>query len=360
MPNSAVRLVFLSVLLTLSTGCATVPSHFVKVLPAPARSFPAVKPALVRLPVEIVFPKGGGLFRHVTNFFKGELKPLLPYLVILPGLQLNSHLSDLWEEMQDPIFLDKGIWLLIRPETLSVGRMRTDRKKASTLHTILEMNARPEIVFGPKPESAPRKMPPLQAFKPGPPVFQATSNTRISYKEINAFFRDPRQKLTRRVLPGTGSSKLTLDGIRFYGSGGKVVAEAKLHYNPVINLSGKPARLTVYLKGTPHYHPKRRMFDFPDLDYDIKSSDLLLEIADWMHKSDFKKALRQITKLPIGYKLDEYKAIMNKALNRPLSRYTSLKTKVKSFKVIGGYADNEGIVMRLSVKGTATLDVIWN
>ena len=70
--------------------------------------------------------------------------------------------------------------------------------------------------------------------------------------------------------------------------------------------------------------------------------------------------MRRTIKLPIGSKMDEYKNIINKALNRPLSTYTSLRTQVKTFKVLGGYADNEGIVVRLSLKGTATLDVLWN
>ncbi len=354
------RLAFLLALLFLAAGCGTVPSHYVKVLPSPARSFPPVKPALVRLPVEIVFPGGGGVVRHISNFFKGELKQLVPYLLGMPGLHMKSHIADLWAKMQDPIYLDKGIWLLIRPQTLSIGRMRNNRKRASTIHTVLEMTAEPEIVFGPKPPATPVKMPPLQTFEAGPGIFRAMSNTRVSYKEVNQFFQDPRQKLVGMVLPGTGGRKLTLDGIRFYGSGGKVIAEAKLHYNPIINFAGKPAKLTVYLRGTPRYHPKHRVFDFPDLDYDIKSNDLLLQIADWIHKSDFKNVLRRIAKLPIGFKLDEYKEIMDKALNRPLSRYTRLNTQVKSFEVLGGYADNEGIVMRLAVKGTATLDVTWN
>jgi hypothetical protein len=187
------------------------------------------------------------------------------------------------------------------------------------------------------------------------------TNTRVSYQEANQYFRDPRLKLNGLILPGTGERKLTLKGIRLYGSGGKVVAEVKLEYNPpIINFTGKPAKLTVYLKGTPRYRPKQRVFDLPDLDYDIKSNDLLVQVADFIFKSDFKNEIRKIARLPIGLKMDLVKGKMNKVLNRPLGRFTRLHTQVNSFDVLDGFADNEGIEVRLAIKGTATMEVIWN
>jgi hypothetical protein len=359
MLKGAIRTVCLLILLFLATGCATVPSHYVKVVPAPNRRFPPPQPALVRLPVEIVFPAGKSVYRRVSNFLKGELSQLTPYLLEMPGLHLKAHIADLWSQMQVPIYLEKNIWLVIRPETLGIGRMRSDPKRLSSVHTVLEMTAAPEIVFGPRPPAVPRKMPPLHSFQAGPPVFQAVSNTRIGYKEINEFFRDPKRKLTGKVFPGTGGFQLTLKGIRFYGSGGEMIAEAKLQYNPLINFSGKPGAMTVYLRGTPRFHPRKRYFDFPDLDYDLKSGDILLEIADWVSKSGFRNELRKAIKLPIGPKMDGYKEIINKTLNRPLSPYVSLNTRVESFKLLGGYADNEGIVVRVSLDGTATMDVLW-
>lgn len=348
-------------LLFLAAGCHTVPSYYVPVLPAPVTGFPPVKPSLVRLPVEIIFPKGGDVVQHISNLFKGGLKQLVPDLRDMPGFNLKSRLADLWAKMEMPILLEKDLWLIIRPETLSVGRMRTDLKRRLTTHTVLEMTAKPEIIFGAKPFIIPMPMPKLQPFKPGPGIFQAMTNTRISYKEANRYFQDPRLRLIGMVLPSTGERKLTLEGLRIYGSGGKVIAEVKLHYNPpIINFTGKPAKLTVYLRGTPRYLSKQRMFDFPDLDFDIKSNDLMVQIADWIFKSDFKNEMRRIAKVPIGLKMDMFKEKMNLALNRPMGRFARLSTHVNSFTVLGGFADNAGIEACLSIKGTAILQVIWN
>ena len=69
----------------LSSGCAEIPRNRVDVLPAPVRSFPPVKPGIVRLPVDISFPSGGDLIQHLSNLFKGGFKQLLPDLNGMPG-----------------------------------------------------------------------------------------------------------------------------------------------------------------------------------------------------------------------------------------------------------------------------------
>jgi hypothetical protein len=356
----------------LATGCGTVPPRNenlsaagnavpspdataeIKLPPPPIPTFPPVKPGMIRLPIVITFPQGGGLFQHIANLVKGGIKQVAQETI------LKSRMRALWAKMESPIRMDKDLWLLIRPESLSVGKMRTDLKQASTLHAVLEMVASPEICFGPMPLTTPVEMPPLQPFQPGPGIFQAMTNTHINYEDANRYFRDPRMKIIGKVLPSTGERKLTIEGIRLSGSGGKVIVEVKLHYNPlIINLGSKPADLTLYLRGTPRYLPKRQVFDLPDLEYDIKSSDLMLQVADFIFKSDFKNQLRRVAIVPVGLKMDILKAKINKKLNRSLGRFTHVRTQVNSFEILDGYADNKGLEMRGTLKGTATLQVIW-
>ena len=340
------------------TGFEAVPSPethaAVKVLPSPARSFPPVKPGIIRMPVDIIFPPGGDAFHHISDLVKGGIKQVAQQPV------LKSRMRALWTKMESPIRMDQDLWLLIQPKSLSVGKMRTDLQQSSTLHAVLEMVASPEIRFGPEPRTIPVEMPPLEPFQPGPGIFQAMTNTHINYEDANRYFRDPRMKIIGKVLPGSGDRKLTILGLRVYGSGGKVIVEVKLHYNPpIITLDSKPGYLVLYLRGTPRYLPERRVFDLPDLEYDIKSNDLLLQLADFIFKSDFKNQLRRIAIVPVGAKMDILKEKMNKKLNRALGRLTHVRTQVNTFEILDGYADNEGIEARAAIRGTATLEVIW-
>jgi hypothetical protein len=178
---------------------------------------------------------------------------------------------------------------------------------------------------------------------------------------VNQYLADPRMKIKNTVLPGTGNQKLVIEGIRLYGSGGKVIVEVKINYNPmIINFSGKPAQMTIYLRGTPRYLSDENVFDLPDLEYDVQSSDLMIRIASWLFNSDFKNQLRRIIKFPAGAKMDILKVKINKALNRNFSPSLRLITHVISFRILDGYADNEGIEMRISLKGASILSVDWN
>src|SRR5208337_1062140 len=109
--------------------------------------------------VEIIFPGGGDVFRHFSALLKGGIRGFVPGLRALPELSMDAHVADFWKRLQEPVFLDKDTWLLVRPTTLSLGLSRTDLKRASTLHTVLEMTAVPELVFGPEPPASSATMP---------------------------------------------------------------------------------------------------------------------------------------------------------------------------------------------------------
>ena len=360
-PNRLVVWVALGLsVLVLTTGCRTVQVRSRPVAKC-VRSFPPVGPAIVRLPVHLVFPGGVEVLKHLARLYQGGLNLFVPDLSAVPEAGTEPHLTQLWARMQEPIFLDDDFWLVLRPVTLGIGRARSDLKRADSTRFVLEMTARPEIVFGPKPEVVPIPMPPLQKFQAGPAIFRAMSNARFSYAEANDYFRKPEQKILGRVLSAKGERKLTLVGLAFHGEGGKVELDAKLLYDPpILNLTGHPSEMTVHLWGKPRFLPKQRVFDFPDLDFDVESGNLLVKLMDLLYKNHFRTMLRRLAKVPIGMKLDWMKGRIDLALNKPIGRFARLKTQAKSFKVIDAFADEEGIEIRVSIQGTAVLQVVWN
>ncbi len=343
-----------------AAGCGSVPLREVEVRPAPIRNFSLPKNAMVRMPVEIRFSDKGGLFQSLGDLFKTGTLDVMPYVDVIPGFK--GRLRGLWKEIQKPIFIDRQVWLTINPVALGVGRMRVDPQKPRTAHTILEMVARPELFFGKQPPPASQTaMPPLLSFKPGPVTFTATSNLQMTYAEANTYFKNPKMGIIGMPLKGTGDLKVTIQGLRFYGSGGKVIVEVKLHYHPILlNLADKPGQMTIYLRGTPRYLARERVFDFPDLDFDIKTNDFLVQVADWVLKPVVLDQLRAISRLPVGVKTDQLRARMNVVLNRPIEKMGRLDTKVDAFDVIDGFADNTGVEARVNLRGTAVMELNWN
>ncbi len=297
----------------------------------------------------------------MIDFFNSQFKIVKPNInfpsinrVLEPSF---GEISTFWSSAQEPIFIDKGVWLLIQPQSISSGLTQPDPKHPLKIRIDLEMTAFPILVFGKEPGVEKKIMPPLKIYKTGPSGFHAVSNTVISFKEANKQLTDPRFGLIDRVIPGSGNYKLRIEGLKLYGSGGQVIVEVKIEYNPLINLGDKPAHMTVYFRGVPQYNPQKELFTLRHLDFDLKTGDLLMQVADWIFKSDILKVLRQKARVPIGPKLDQLKERMNEVLNLPVGQHSRLQTQVKSFRVLNAFVDSDGIQAQVSLDGDAQLNM---
>jgi hypothetical protein len=273
---------------------------------------------------------------------------------------LKDKAKELWASIQEPIQVNKDIWLQIIPERVSVGACHFvfDTLKPR-LETVFEIFAKPNLVFGQKPQTAKSDLPPLKDYQPGPDGFHVQSNLKISFEELNKLLTDPQMGILDQPLPGSSDKSIKITGLKLYGSGGRVVVQAQVEYQPLMNLSAKPAKLTVYLLGTPEYHEDKQTIDFPDLDFDVKSSDFLVQMATFIDGDGMKEQLRQAAVIPVGKNMEELKEYMMKMLNRPLGQYASLKTTVDSFKMEEAFVSDYGIEGRVSLDGDAVVDVNW-
>jgi hypothetical protein len=262
--------------------------------------------------------------------------------------------------MQDPIYIDKNIWLLINPESVSTGIITPDPKKPYQFHTVLEMTAHPSLYFGDHPNESKKPLPPLRFYQPGRTGFSAISNVIVDYKEADQFLNDPHAGIVNHIVRGSGDHKLKIRRVHLYGAGGKLIIEAHLDYNPLlINLTGKPAHMVIYFRGTPKYNIKSQTITMRDLDFDIKTNDFLVQVAEWIAKSDIRKELRKKARVPIGPAMDHIKDRMNVVLNRPVGTLGRLHTDVQTFKVLDAFVEKDGLNARVLLDGTSQLDVNW-
>ena len=343
-------------------GCATTrPSLYIPPSDSKNRNFDPPPATVIRVPVRVTLPRWKDIPNTFLQFLNDQFKPikktvLNPFHSI--GLDMSfGEVSNFWDSAQEPIFLDKGIWLLIQPKSISGGLTQPNPKHPFKWRMDLEMSAYPILVFGKEPSTEKISMPPIKPYQPGPSGFHAISNTTISFIEANKQLEDHRFGLINRVIPGSGSYKLRIRGIKLYGSGGQVIAEVRIEYNPLINLGYHPAHMTVYFRGIPQYDPEKEVFTLRHLDFDLKTGDFVMQVANWIFKSDILKVLRQKARIPIGPKLDQLKDRMNVVLNLPVGKHSRLQTQVKSFRVLGAFVDRDGIQAQISLDGDAQLNL---
>lgn len=132
-----------------------------------------------------------------------------------------------------------------------------------------------------------------------------------------------------------------------------------MQYQPVIDLSGKPAQLTIYLLGTPTFHEQDQVIDFPDMDFDIKTSDFLVQMAEFIAGSGMREQLRKQAVIPVGKNLDNLKGKLTHLLNRPLGHYAKLRTTITSMKMEEAFVSDYGLEGRVSLDGDAAVDLNW-
>ena len=295
--------------------------------------------------------KGAKLLRKGTTKFHEALKK---------STDLKEKAKEMWEKIQEPIRMAEDTWLQIRTDRVSVGSYHLIPDPLSPrLETVFEVVAQPNVYIGEKPRPVVSELPPIKDYQPGPEGFHIETNLKIHFNEVNKLLVDPKTGILNKVLPGSGDHHLEITGIRVYGSGGKLVVEAQVDYQPVLNLSSQPAKLTIYLLGTPTYHEKEQVIDFPDLDFDIKTSDFLVQMADFIAGSGIREQLRQEAVIPVGKSLDDLKAKLIPILNRPLGRFARLHTTITSLKMEEAFVSDYGLEGRVALDGDAAVDVNW-
>ncbi len=115
----------------------------------------------------------------------------------------------------------------------------------------------------------------------------------------------------------------------------------------------------MYLVGTPTYHPEERLIDFPDMDFDIKTSDFLVQMAEMFDRDGIRQTLREKAVIPVGANLDKLKEDLTKLLNRPLGHFARLKTTVDSLTMEEAFVSDYGIEGRVALEGDAEVVVNW-
>ena len=210
--------------------------------------------------------------------------------------------------------------------------------------------ARPEVIIGPTaPAVIPTPLPPLQngpvsdAFHPGRLVGSVTWN-------------DATTLLAGVVVKGKKYSAgwfkdITVDNVNVLGNGNTMIV--------ALQLSGDVSG-TIYLQGTPTYVRSvnglpQEAIEVPDLDYTIESRNVLANVADWVLHSELREDLRSKATFPLTTRIEEIKAKLQTAINRPLTPTVKLSGNVSDVTIRGVYLSNGAITVQAVANGTTSV-----
>jgi hypothetical protein len=112
----------------------------------------------------------------------------------------------------------------------------------------------------------------------------------------------------------------------------------------------------IYLKGTPILDVARQEISVPDLTYDLRSGDLLMNMGATFFKKKAISAIRRKAVLNIDVLYQQNKSRIDSALNRVYPKHVSTNGATSEMKVTGLVVKKDTLLFQVHVKGR--MDVV--
>ena len=267
----------------------------------------------------------------------------------LPGINMKVRAISLagqatgwWATLNRPIRLRDGVWLLLQPERLRVGKV-TGAHRILTIQT--GVDAYPRIVTGTEePAATTSPLPPLGGA-PGSNGFSLVIDGNIDYATVS--------KALTAVLQG---KSITVKGhtvtVQSITASGKSGGRLEL----AVSFRGD-ANGILQLAGAPRFDAAQAQIIVPDLDYDLSTNNSVVDVIAWVKSTELRSMLREKTRLSVTPVLDRGKELLTAGLNRTIGTSLTLAATVDSVAVLALYVRRGGIVVRAGAKGTAQVSV---
>jgi len=97
--------------------------------------------------------------------------------------------------------------------------------------------------------------------------------------------------------------------------------------------------------------------EVPDLDYDLKTDDKLINTYAWLKADDLRATLRQRARFSVSEVIDKGKEMLLMGLNRTVGDAMTLGATVDSVAVKGLYVTRAGLIVRGEATGQAHVAV---
>lgn len=260
----------------------------------------------------------------------------------IAGVDLTEHVTEWWGMLARPIKLADGVWLVLGPERLRVGRAKG---RSHILTVPVTLDARPRVVTGTsEPVVVVGPLPALAADTAGE-GFHVIMDGILDYGTAS---QQLASAFAGKTFSESGHS-LTLKSV-------SVLPQSKGRLALAVSFTGD-ANGTLQLVGSPRIDHAKNEMTVPDLDFDLKTDNKLLQTYSWLKSDALRADLRQKARVSLSPALDKGRSLLLEGLNRKLGDVVTLSGTVDSVAVRGLFVTRDGIVVRAEATGRAGVAV---
>jgi hypothetical protein len=255
---------------------------------------------------------------------------------------LRSQVTRAWNTAQKPILLDKnyGAWLKLTPQEVMMFPLTAQNNR---VQLSVGISTFAELVVGPEPASQQLlPLPNLRLVKSFDKTFRIALNTDIFYKDLRAAVAP---LLLDKQFDSNGKS-IIIKEFDLYGNGERIVVKLETRGS----LDG-----VFYLTAKPAFDPKTRIFSVEDVDFDMKTKDVLLKTADWFLHGAIRSTIQHKLNVNLGQQLERSRQMAGKALAHVrLAENMYLKSDINDLKLCDVVVQKDKISIQVYTEGESS------
>jgi hypothetical protein len=257
---------------------------------------------------------------------------------------LRPYLQRAWNMLSDVYDLPGAGYFSLHPKSLRMNQLEA---KNELLHINIGMTATPQVSFA-KPEIINNPLPNLD---------KASSNNGFNIYLEAALQYDSLSKVLNEMLSG---KKFEISEgifnkhviIKQAAISGAVDGDLRIMVDFTGSFDG-----TVFFRGKPAYDPEKRSIVVNDLEYDLKTKNLLLKTGKWLFNKKVISELKKYTSFELAGYFDLASASLNDWLNREWVKGIKGTGKVEALELVDLQALPGHILVRSNCKGKMNVTI---
>lgn len=263
------------------------------------------------------------------------------------AINIKKYIQDAWQSIQNPIALPSEIktFLKINPNEITLSPLHGEKGK---LKTSIGFKAITEIFVTDKaPAKTNQPLPALKNIKGNTNDISISLITDLPYEEIKQLTKPTLTQQNFTFKNGKKNVKIT--DIDVYGSNEKMIIK--------LNLMGS-LKGEVFLSGVPKYDATNQTIYFDEMDYDIKTKNILAKSANWLAHDKFVKIMQPYFKYSIAKQLKDIKSSAQKTLNNyKISNGIFLNGKINDLNLNDIVLTQQTLKCIFKIKGNASVKI---
>lgn len=260
------------------------------------------------------------------------------------GVDLKPRFQQVWDELNKTYNIYGLGWLQINPQRFRINNLFINK---DILNIYLGVTAKPVISFE-KPVEKSSWVPNLGPFNRNQ-GFSIFLDAVMSYDSLGRIMNEKLQGKEFEFKKAFIKKKFIIDTCTIYGGG---------HDKLVIRLEFSGTNTgVVYLVGKPVYKPDTKTIEVEDIDFDIKSKNILLGSADWLFDKKITKEISKSARFELGAYIDSAKTTLNTQLNQQWMPGIMSNGQIKEITLIGLYPMAGHLVVRSNCTGNLSVIV---